>query len=164
MADAPIPAAPIPAAPVPEAPIPEGQPPYIDEHAVRITAPREVVWTALEHYITAGIGLPRGNPLAKLLTTLLGTQPRAGFEVARSVPGESIDLVGRHRFSTYLLRFELADAPAGSTQLRAQSYAAFPGITGEIYRTLVIRSRFHVIATLHVLRSVQRNCRTAPPG
>lgn len=132
-------------------------PPYVDEHAVRITAPRDVVWTVLEQYVTTSIGIPDGN----LLTKLLGTEPEAGFEVARSVPGESIDLVGRHRFSTYLLRFELADAPDGATQLRAQTYAAFPGITGEIYRTLVIRTRFHVIATMHVLRTVQRKCRTA---
>jgi hypothetical protein len=147
----------MPDTPMPDPPAPGALPPYVDEHAVRIAAPRDVVWTALEQYVT-DIGIPHGNPLAKVL----GTQPEAGFEVARSVPGESIDLVGRHRFSTYLLRFELADAPGGSTQLRAQTYAAFPGITGEIYRTLVIRTRFHVIATMHVLHSVERNCRTAP--
>jgi hypothetical protein len=129
-------------------------PPYVDEHAIRITAPREVVWPVLERHV-ANLGIPRGNPLAKVL----GTQPAAGFEVAGSVPGESIDLVGRHRFSDYLLRFELADAPGGSTQLRAQSYAAFPGVTGEIYRTLVIRSRLHVVATRHILRSIRRDCR-----
>lgn len=134
-------------------------PPYVDEHAIRITAAREVVFGVLEKRV-ADLGFPPGNPLAKLL----GTQPSNGFEVAGSVPGERIDLVGRHRFSNYLLRFELADAPGGSTQLRAQTYAAFPGVTGEIYRTLVIRSRLHVVATMQILRSVQRNCRTAPLG
>jgi hypothetical protein len=136
-------------------PDPADNPPYVDEHAVRVAAPREVVWAALEKQAIT-LGIPAGSPLSKLL----GTQPSSGFKVAESVPGESIDLVGRHRFSNYRLRFELADAPHGSTQLRAQTYAAFPGLTGEIYRTLVIRSRLHVVATMQLLRSIQRNCRT----
>ncbi|GAA1584909.1 hypothetical protein GCM10009789_43230 [Kribbella sancticallisti] len=131
--------------------------PYVDEHAVRIAAPRDVVWPVLERH-GKSLGLPRGNLLAKVL----GTRPEAGFEITASVPGESLDLTGSHRFSNYCLRFELADAPGGSTQLRAQTYAAFPGLTGEIYRTLVIRSRLHVIATMYVLRSVERNCRPLP--
>jgi hypothetical protein len=126
--------------------------PYVDEHAIRIPAPRDVVWAALERYVATSLRIPEGNPLA----LILGTEPRAGFEVSGSVPGESLDLVGRHRFSTYLLRFELADAPSGTTQLRAQTYAAFPGVGGRVYRALVISMRTHEVATNHVLRSVRR--------
>ena len=126
--------------------------PYVDEHAIRIPAPRDVVWAALERYVATSLRIPEGNPLA----LILGTEPRAGFEVSESVPGESLDLVGRHRFSTYLLRFELADAPSRTTQLRAQTYAAFPGVGGRVYRALVISMRTHEVATNHVLRSVRR--------
>lgn len=140
--------------------MPDRLPSYVDEHAVRISAPREVVWACLERYAITSLGIPPGNPLAKLL----GTEPQTGFEVSDSVPGESLELSGRHRFSTYRLRFELADAPAGSTQLRAQTYAVFPGVTGEIYRTLVIRTRLHVVATRQLLRSIGRASLVHPPS
>jgi hypothetical protein len=88
---------------------------------------------------------------------VLGTEPRAGFEIAERTPDVRLSLVGRHRFSRYLLAFELADAPGGSTQLRAQTYAAFPGVRGRVYRALVIGSRGHAIATNGMLRSVRRS-------
>ncbi len=72
------------------------------------------------------------------------------------IHAERLTLVGRHRFARYLLTFELTDVSQRSTQLRAQSYAAFPGVRGRVYRTLVVGSRAHVVATNHVLRSVRR--------
>jgi len=126
--------------------------PYVDEHTIRIAASRELVWTALQRYVATSLCTAEGNPLVRLL----GTEPRAGFEVSESAPTESLSLVGRHRFARYMLAFELTDAPVGSTQLRAQTYAAFPGVRGCVYRVLVIGTRAHVVATNHVLRSIRR--------
>jgi hypothetical protein len=128
--------------------------PYVDEHAIRIAAPREQVWAVLERHVGAGLGVPEGHLLARIL----GTQPQNGFAVAKSEAPERLTLAGRHRFSRYQLRFELAEAPNRSTQLRAQTYAEFPGVHGRIYRALVIDSRLHVIATNRILRSVRRRC------
>ena len=126
--------------------------PFVDEHAITIAASREVVWAALQHHAVTSMRIPEGNPIARIL----GTVPRAGFEVADSVPLERLTLVGRHRFSRYMLTFELTDGADGATQLRALTHAAFPGVRGRVYRTLVIGTRAHVVATLHLLRSVRR--------
>ena len=126
--------------------------PYVDEHAARILAPREVVWSALERYVDTLLRSTERNPLMRVL----GTEPRAGFAIAERTPDERLTLVGRHRFSRYLLAFELTDAPGGSTQLRAQTYAAFPGVRGRVYRALVIGSQGHAVATNGMLRSVRR--------
>jgi hypothetical protein len=126
--------------------------PYVDEHAIRIAASRDLVWSALQRYATTSLRIPEGNPLARLL----GTEPRTGFEVVESAPAHSLTLAGRHRFSRYMLRFELTEAAAGVTQLRAQTYALFPGLRGQVYRALVIGSRAHLVATNHILRSVRR--------
>jgi hypothetical protein len=130
----------------------DGGLPYVDEHAIRIAAPREVVWTALFRYAGTSLRITEGSPIARLL----GTEPRAGFEVSESTPVERLTLVGRHRFSRYMLTFELTEAAVGSTQLRAQTYAEFPGVRGHVYRALVIGTRGHLVATNHMLRSVRR--------
>jgi len=129
--------------------------PYIDEHAISIDAPREWVWTALTRFVESSLASGRGRPV----TRLLGTEPPSGFEVSRSEPAAHLTLTGRHRFSRYRLVFELADAADGATQLRARTYAAFPGLSGQVYRTLVIRTRLHVLATHHLLRSIARSAR-----
>lgn len=126
--------------------------PYIDEHALVIAAGREQVWAALNRYVTATLRGAERSPL----TRLLGTEPRAGFAIDRCVPLVDVDLGGRHRFSRYLLAFELSDGPDGATVLRARSFAVFPGPHGRVYRLLVIGTRFHVLATQRILRSVQR--------
>ena len=51
--------------------------PYVDEHAARIPAPREVVWSALERYVDT---LLRSTERNRLMS-VLGTEPRAGFEI-----------------------------------------------------------------------------------
>ena len=125
--------------------------PYVDEHAVRIPARRERVWEALQSYVARSLGLRAGHPLA----TVLGTEPRAGFEVKESSPSENLTLVGRHRFARYLLRFDLADDGDG-TLLRASTFAEFPGLHGRLYRTLVIGSRAHAVVVRRILRDVSR--------
>lgn len=129
----------------------DNQPPYIDEHVVRVDAPRESVWTALHRYTTALLRSAERNPLV----ALLGPQPRAGFAVTETAEQQRISLVGQHRFSRYRLVFELADAPGGATLMHAHSYGAFPGIHGAVYRALVIGTRLHVVATNHMLRAIR---------
>jgi hypothetical protein len=131
---------------------PDGELPYVDEHAIRIAAPRERVWTVLQCYAGGSLRFTEGSPVARIL----GTEPRAGFALSDSTPLTRLTLVGRHRFSRYMLTFELTDAPGGTTQLRAQTYAEFPGFRGQVYRALVIGSRGHSLATNRILRSVRR--------
>ncbi|GII79989.1 hypothetical protein Sru01_49710 [Sphaerisporangium rufum] len=125
--------------------------PYVDEHRTTVDAPRAAVWTALRRY-AASLGVGAGNPLA----LLLGTVPPTGFAEVERVPNERLGLAGRHRFSRYLLVFELADAANGSTTVRARSYAAFPGPHGRLYRALVIGSGGHVVAVRGMLREIRR--------
>lgn len=122
------------------------EPPFVDEHSRTIPYPRDVVWQALNEHATGDLLIGPHNPLA----TILGTKPRGGFQIADSDEGRRLDLVGRHHFSNYLLRFELD----GNTTLRALTYAAFPGPHGRIYRLIVISSGAHAIATRGILRAV----------
>ncbi|GAA3940717.1 hypothetical protein [Actinoplanes auranticolor] len=126
--------------------------PYLDEHTVVIAAPRDAVWVALCRYADASIGVSAGHPLAKLL----GTDPAPGFAVTASRPGQHLGLGGRHRFSRYLLTFDLTELPDGRTRVSARSYGEFPGLPGLIYRTLVVGSRGHVLAVRHMLRGIRR--------
>jgi hypothetical protein len=129
-----------------------GELPYIDEHALRVAAPRAAVWTALERYVAGWMRQAEGHPL----TRVLGTDPPTGFAVAEREPTTRLVLAGRHRFARYELAFELADARGGTTQLRAQTYALFPGPHGRLYRALVIGTRGHVLVTNHLLRAIAR--------
>jgi hypothetical protein len=131
--------------------------PHVDEHTIRISAPRKQVWAALNVYVERSLAGAEGS----LLTKVLGTEPRAGFEISEAVPDEQLTLVGRHRFSRYRLVFGLADMPDGSTELSATTYAAFPGVHGRVYRALVIGTRLHVVATNQLLRGVRRQTRLA---
>lgn len=124
--------------------------PYIDEHRIEIAAPRDLVWTALRRYADSSLRL------AVPLDRLLGTEPPSGFAVAREVPSKHLGLAGRHRFSRYLLEFDLVDGTGGTTLLSARSYAAFPGLHGRAYRAMVIGAGGHVVAVKYMLRSIRR--------
>jgi len=117
-------------------------------------APRERVWAALESYVDGVLATGRSS----VATRLLGTEPASGFGIASRVPPDRLELTGRHRFSTYRLVLTLQDGGggAGTTVVRATTYAAFPGPHGAAYRLLVIRSRLHVVATRRMLDSVRR--------
>lgn len=129
------------------------EPRFVDEHRIGIAAAPDQVWVALRHYVDSSL-TSGGNPL---LGRLLGTEPRSGFEVSDVVPQQHIRLIGRHRFSRYLLVFALADEVDGTTVASARTYADFPGLHGRIYRGLVIGSRFHVLAVRRMLESIRRS-------
>lgn len=129
-----------------------GEPPFVDQHSLHIDASPQCVWAALQQYAAASLRIPDGNPLA----VVLGTRPRAGFHPSDVRPPESLTLSGRHRFSRYRLRFDVVPADHGGAELRALTFAAFPGPHGRVYRALVIGSRGHALATRHMLRAVRR--------
>jgi hypothetical protein len=123
--------------------------PFIDEISLEVAAPRDEVWSRLERFAQRSL-LSSGGPFHRVL----GTEPRPGFEVAASVPGERLELTGRHRFSRYRLEFTLNDSAPGTTRLAARSFAEFPGAHGRAYRALVIGTRLHVLATRGMLRAI----------
>ena len=133
--------------------------PLVDEHTVLVAAPREVVWSSLEQYAERTLLRPQGHPLGRLLAA----EPPAGFEAADRVPGRRLVLAGRHRFSRYRLTFSVEDARSG-TRVRATTHAAFPGPHGRAYRTLVIGSRAHVLATRAMLGRVRRDAEAGEAG
>jgi hypothetical protein len=79
-----------------------------------------------------------------------------GFLITRAVPPAVLALMGEHRFSRYALVFRITQTPAGPARLSAETRAEFPGRSGSLYRTLVIRTRGHVLAVHSILRSVRR--------
>jgi hypothetical protein len=79
-----------------------------------------------------------------------------GFVVARSVPPAVLALLGEHRFARYALIFRITETLAGPVRLSAETRAEFRGRRGRVYRTLVIGTRGHVLATRSILRSVRR--------
>jgi hypothetical protein len=141
--------------------------PYIDEHRLRVEAPREQVWDALISLLRAQLGATPA-PLRQLLGLVpaelrgdwRGTPRRGdalpGFEVVEIRPPARLALRGRHRFSRYALAFELDASDATACTLRAQSSAAFPGLTGRAYRAMVIGTGAHKLIVRRMLRHVDR--------
>ena len=127
--------------------------PFVDEQRTTVEAPLEAVWRGLRRFVDRMLAVNAG----RVLTRVLGTHPPAGFEISEEVPPLRLALSGRHRFSHYLLVFEL-DPQGQQTVLRALTYARFPGPHGGVYRVLVIGTRLHVAATQRLLDSIRRAC------
>ncbi|TDD86916.1 hypothetical protein E1202_17685 [Saccharopolyspora karakumensis] len=127
------------------------EPVHLDDHHVLIHASRGQVWQAVLDQSEKI--LSRGKPIA----WILGANPPNGFAVTAEEPHRRLDLSGRHRLATYLLRFELADPPEqeGSTVLVARSYADFHGLIGRGYRAALLASGGHVAAVRLMLRAVR---------
>jgi hypothetical protein len=139
--------------------------PRIDEHSTEVGAPPEATWRALLAQVP-GTFADRGSAR---FARLLGCDPIdvsgapgepgstfPGFRVARSDPPREMGLEGGHRFSDYTLDFRVEDLGDDRSRLRAITHAAFPGVKGQLYKTAVIRSRAHVLATKRLLQSVAR--------
>ncbi|MET0702320.1 MAG: hypothetical protein ABWY93_21920, partial [Mycobacterium sp.] len=114
--------------------------PYIDEHAITVPANRDATWRGL---LTVMCRDPR-DP---------ATVP-PGFVLDEAIPGERLVLKGRHPFSIYQLIFELAGPSADTTEVRAITLAAFPGLHGTLYRALVIGSGGHTVVVRRMLRRI----------
>jgi hypothetical protein len=138
--------------------------PFVDEHGIEIEAPPEVVWESVCRVAEGSFSSSAAARFAGLLgceaTTASGPRPLAegstipGFAVARAEPGSELALVGRHRYSEYALVFRLTGS-GGTTRLRAETRARFPGAAGRLYRAAVIGSRGHVILTMRLLAAAK---------
>ena len=138
--------------------------PFIDQHGLQVSATPEQTWQAL-------LGLlerPTGSAAFVRLLGCQDTQPGGprplalgsslpGFHIAEFQPPARLALAGRHRFSRYLVTFQLQSVGEGRTLLRADTHAEFPGLFGRLYRLLVISSRIHVVVTRLVLRSIAKS-------
>jgi hypothetical protein len=122
--------------------------PYIDEHATTVAASPADTWRAV--------------------LKMWSRDPDAGgapdvrspfFTVDDAVPMRRLGLKGRHWFSVYKLVFELHDQGAGRTRISAHTWAAFPGLRGKLYRTLVIGSGGHRIVVWLMLRRIAADAR-----
>jgi hypothetical protein len=139
--------------------------PFIDEHSVIVRAPPTRVWENLGDVIVSFFAVS-SDVIAYAMDVspkhLTGSFPLegssiVGFRVSISRPPEELVLNGRHRSSTYLLRFLIGTLPNGSSSLRAQSYAVFPGLSGSLYRMLVIGTRAHIFAVRYLLKTVKKH-------
>jgi hypothetical protein len=129
----------------------EHWPAYVDEHTITVAAAPAAAWPQLRSYVDDRLARAARSPV----TRLLGTRPRSGFAVAAADEPYRLTLAGRHRFARYVLDVRLADAGDGTTTASAATYADFPGPHGFVYRTLVVRTRFHVLATRGLLRGLR---------
>lgn len=139
--------------------------PFVDEHYIDIAANPETVWEALLAVVGGMGGRRSGPPVSRALgcahTRSVGEADRVGstipgFLIARSVPPAVLALMGQHRFSRYALIFRILEKPSGIILLSAQTRAEFPGGKGRAYRSLVIGTRGHVLATTSLLRTVRK--------
>lgn len=127
------------------------RPPYVDEHSIGLAVPAEAAHAAVRTEVDRLLARWGSSPL----TRVLGTTPRAGFELAEDDPPRLVSLAGQHRFSRYVLDFRVEPAGSGSL-ITAVTYAQFPGPRGAVYRTLVIGSRGHVLAVRRMLAGIRR--------
>jgi hypothetical protein len=141
--------------------------PHVDEHSLLVAAGREDTWEALLRVVEASVSSAGAPRFARIVgcadTEASGPRPLAegsaipGFHVAGAEAPSELALAGRHRFSSYALIFRLDELDAGCTRVRAETRAEFPGLKGRAYRTLVISTRMHVLATRRILAGVKRN-------
>jgi uncharacterized protein YndB with AHSA1/START domain len=144
--------------------------PRIDAHVVEVEAPPEDIWNALTDWMARGSSNPRITRFARVLgceqVKTSGNPGETGstfpgFRVARADPPRQLALEGGHRFSEYTLDFQIEDRGNGRSSLHATTHAAFPGLKGQLYKTAVIRSRAHVLATKRLLKSVAKRAQRA---
>ncbi|MHB8680812.1 MAG: SRPBCC family protein [Acidimicrobiales bacterium] len=147
-------------------------PPLIDVHRVEIDSDAAQAWAGVVDVVGR---LDGAAP--RLLADVLGCTPRRasgdagaagstipGFAVEVSDPPHTLRLAGRHRFAHYVLEFEVAELGPGRVEVSATSSGSFGGPAGLVYRLLVLRSGFHVLAVEAMLRRVKRVARHRVPA
>jgi hypothetical protein len=141
--------------------------PFVDEHYIQIAATPELVWDSLIHVVD-GMGAGRSAPRISRALGCAQTEINGGgagdvgatlpgFMVTRAIKPAVLALMGQHRYSRYALIFRILLKPSGLVLLSAQTRAEFPGRTGRAYRSLVIGTRGHVVATTSILRAVRKH-------
>ncbi|MGH3958423.1 hypothetical protein [Mycobacterium sp.] len=114
--------------------------PYIDEHAITVAANREETWSALLRVMCRDPHDPSTAP--------------TGFVLDEARPLVRFALKGRHPFAVYRWAFELDSDGPDRTRVRSQTWAAFPGLHGKIYRALVIGTGGHRVAVRWTLKRI----------
>ena len=114
--------------------------PYIDEYAIAVPADRATTWAAMLRVMCRDPHDPATVPF--------------GFVLEEATEPQRFALKGRHWFAAYRLVFELGDLPCGTTRLAAQTWAAFPGFKGRVYRALVIGSGGHGVVVRRMLNRI----------
>ncbi len=148
--------------------------PFVDEHAVSVSATAEETWEALLATLDTGFSNTRPGQVVvrKLHCSPSGCEGEPGrigstipgFIVTRAVPPAVLALMGEHRYSRYALVFRLTERDDAPLLLSAETRAEFPGRSGSAYRTLVIGTRGHVLATRSLLRAVRRSAEKRTDG
>ncbi|MEO6467790.1 MAG: hypothetical protein ABIP21_01725 [Acidimicrobiia bacterium] len=141
--------------------------PFIDEHAIEIEASTTVVWEMLVRHVGGLFGGSVAPRYARVVgcddQIVGGPQPLAegstlpGFHVVIFTPPAELVLAGRHRFSTYVLRFQTEAISPTRSRLHAETRAAFPGVAGRMYRLAVIGTGGHAVVVRRVLSRVKRS-------
>ena len=131
--------------------------PYLDQHATTVAAGVDDVWPVLTRTVDRAFSRAGRATYARIVGSAdcaaSGPRPLAegstmpGFRVAAAVPGSELVLEGQHRFSSYRLPFRVEQVDAGRSRVQAESWAAFPGLAGTLYRTLVVGTRGPARAT-----------------
>jgi hypothetical protein len=138
--------------------------PFVDEHRIEVPAPREQAWAAVCQVVGTAFRGRRSSAFARLVgarETATRGEPGApgsaivGFRVARAREPAELVLEGEHRFSRYELVFRLDALPGGSSVVRAETRAVFPGLRGRAYRALVIGTRAHVLVVRRLLHAIR---------
>ncbi|MFL6172987.1 MAG: hypothetical protein ACJ716_08840 [Marmoricola sp.] len=125
--------------------------PFIDEHSVVADAPATAVWDAVHDSFERPL-----TGVARRYAELVGAQDGRAFVVDRADRPELLGLVGQHRFSRYALTFTFTALGPDRTLLTARTNALFPGLGGQLYKTLVIRSRAHRLLTRGLIRRLAK--------
>lgn len=142
--------------------------PRVDEHSVIVVGSIGETWRALLDTIADAFGGRRAELYARVVgcTDVSASGPPivagttlVGFHVSRFVPESTVELTGRHRFSTYRLTLCLEPAGEGRTHLSAKTCAEFPGFGGGAYRFVVINSHLHTLAVRRLLQRVRQRVR-----
>lgn len=140
--------------------------PFIDRLVIEVAADRKVTWQALIDVLTRSLESATSRRTARALgsSELRASGPRPlspgstlpGFRVATADEPRALTLDGSHRFARHEMIFDLSDLEEGRTELAVVTRAEFPGPIGSLYRTMVIGTGGHVIATRRLLRSIGR--------